>query len=71
MDPYERAELTSDQYNDWQVHNAYLMFQGGMVAQAFMDTFKDYPPSQLPQSFTIDPEGALKEGEAAYKAQHK
>jgi hypothetical protein len=36
-----------------------------------MDTFKDFPPSQLPQSFTIDPEGALKQGEAAFKAQHK
>ena len=71
MDPYERAQITSDQYQDWVVHNVYLLFQGGMIAQAFMDTFKEYPPSQLPQSFTIDPEGALKEGEAAYKEQHK
>lgn len=71
LDPYERAPITSDQYQDWVVHNVYLLFESGMFAQQFMDTFKEYPPSQLPQSFTIDPEGALKAGEGAFKTQHK
>lgn len=71
LDPYERAPITSDQYQDWVVHNAYLIFGAGIYATQFMDTFKDFPPSQLPQSFTIDPEGALKQGEAAFKVQHK
>jgi hypothetical protein len=26
----------------------------------FMETFKDYPPSQAPASFTVDPEAVLK-----------
>jgi arylsulfatase len=71
LDPYERADFTSDQINDWRVHNAYLLFQAGMIATEFMQTFNEYPPSQEPQSFTIDPEGAVKAGKAAYEKEHK
>ncbi|HSY69082.1 MAG TPA: arylsulfatase [Edaphobacter sp.] len=60
MDPYERADLTSDQYNDWLVKNVYLNVQGQTLAELFMETFKDYPPSQAPASFNIDPEQVLK-----------
>jgi arylsulfatase len=60
MDPYERADVVSDQYNDWQVHNPYLIVQGMIRAFAFVDTFKEYPPSQAPASFTVDPEAILK-----------
>src|SRR5580704_2698114 len=60
MDPYERADITSDQYNDWLVHNDYLEIVGMLPAFAFMDTFKEYPPSQAPASFTVDPEAVLK-----------
>jgi hypothetical protein len=60
MDPYERADITSDQYNDWMVKNVYLNVQGQTLAELFMETFKDYPPSQSPASFNIDPEGVLK-----------
>ena len=54
MDPYERADITSDQYDDWRVKNAYLMGYMSQKAAAFLQTFKDYPPSQIPASFTID-----------------
>jgi arylsulfatase A-like enzyme len=60
MDPYERADITSDQYNDWLVHNVYLNVQGVMLSEEFMDTFKEYPASQAPASFTVDPEAILK-----------
>jgi arylsulfatase A-like enzyme len=60
MDPYERADITSDQYYDWMVHNVYLGVQGQILAIQFMETFKEYPPSQAPASFSIDPEGILK-----------
>jgi hypothetical protein len=50
MDPYERAEIVSDQYGDWRVKNAYLMGLMDMEAVAFPKTFKDYPPSQTPAS---------------------
>jgi hypothetical protein len=55
MDPYEKAPLISDQYDDWQVHNAYLVAQSQIVAGELLQSFKDYPPSQAPASFTIDP----------------
>jgi hypothetical protein len=54
MDPYERADIVSDQYDDWRVKNAYLMGWLNLKAAAFLGTFKDYPPSQIPASFTID-----------------
>ena len=54
MDPYERADIVSDQYDDWRVKNAYLMGYMGLKAGAFLQTFKEYPPSQTPASFTID-----------------
>ncbi|MCY1440142.1 hypothetical protein D9M71_564040 [compost metagenome] len=54
MDPYETADIVSDQYNDWMVKNAYLLGQGTMKAAQFLQTFVDYPPSQRPASFTID-----------------
>jgi arylsulfatase A-like enzyme len=54
MDPYERADVVSDQYDDWRVKNAYLMGWLNLKAAAFLETFRDYPPSQIPASFTID-----------------
>jgi arylsulfatase A-like enzyme len=54
MDPYERADVVSDQYDDWRVKNAYLMGYMNLKAAAFLQTFKEYPPSQVPASFTID-----------------
>jgi hypothetical protein len=54
MDPFERADIVSDQYDDWRVQNAYLMGWITFHAAAFLKTFVDYPPSQIPASFTID-----------------
>ncbi len=59
MDPYERAEITSDQFYDWMVHNVYLNVQGTIIATEFMETFKEYPPSQAPASFTVNPDQIL------------
>ncbi len=54
MDPFERADIASDQYDDWRVKNAYLMGWMNLKAAAFLQTFKQFPPSQAPASFTID-----------------
>ncbi len=59
MDPYERADYTSDQYNDWLVHNDYLEILGIIASEEFISTFKDYPPSQAPASFTVNPDAIL------------
>ena len=54
MDPYERADIVSDQYDDWRVKNAYLMGWMTFHAAGFIQTFEQYPPSQAPASFTVD-----------------
>jgi arylsulfatase len=54
MDPYERADVVSDQYDDWRVKNAYLMGWVTTKAAEFIETFGEWPPSQFPASFTIN-----------------
>ncbi|WP_242561660.1 MULTISPECIES: arylsulfatase [Pandoraea] len=54
MDPYERADIVSNQYNDWLTKNDYMAFLGTAKASAFLQTFVEYPPSQRPASFSID-----------------
>jgi arylsulfatase A-like enzyme len=54
MDPYERADVVSDQYYDWLAKNDYLIGQGVIKAAAFLETFVEYPPSQPPASFSIE-----------------
>jgi arylsulfatase len=53
-DPYEFADVTSNTYWDWVLQHAYLMYGAQAVAAAFADTFKDFPPIQKPNTFTID-----------------
>jgi arylsulfatase A-like enzyme len=54
MDPYERADIVSDQYDDWLVKNDYLIGQGILKSAGFLETFVQYPPSQPPASFNIE-----------------
>jgi arylsulfatase len=54
-DPYERADVTSNSYWDWYISNgAGPMLGAQAITAQFLETFKDYPPSQRPASFTID-----------------
>ncbi|KQV81928.1 arylsulfatase [Rhizobium sp. Root1220] len=54
MDPYERADSVSDQYYDWIFRNAYLASWGISKVAPFLQTFRDYPPSQRGASFSLD-----------------
>lgn len=40
----ERADITSDQYNDWLVHNDYLEILGIIASEQFIATFKELSP---------------------------
>jgi arylsulfatase len=53
-DPYERADITSNTYYDWFVSQPYLVFIAQEEVAKFLATFKDFPPSQRAQSFTVD-----------------
>jgi arylsulfatase A-like enzyme len=54
IDPYERADITSNTYYDWVIHNAYFVFAAQAAAAKFAETFKEFPPVQKAASFTID-----------------
>jgi arylsulfatase len=54
-DPYERADITSNSYYDWFMSDAAgVMLAAPTVVGEFLETFKEYPPSQRAASFSID-----------------
>ena len=53
-DPYERADITSNTYYDWLASKGSIVFSASAVARKFLETFKEFPPSQRPATFTID-----------------
>ena len=53
-DPYERADITSNIYWDWFLSRSFVVAGASIVAVQYLQTYKDFPPSQRPASFTID-----------------
>jgi arylsulfatase len=54
MDPYERADIVSDQYYDWMGQNAYVIQYTLYKVSPFLQSLREYPPSQRVGSFSID-----------------
>jgi arylsulfatase len=54
MDPYERADQTSNAYWDWMIHNAFWIYGAQAAAAQFLSTFREFPPAQVPGSFDLD-----------------
>jgi arylsulfatase len=55
LDPFERADITSNTYYDWAILNhGYLIFAAQGLIADFLATFKDFPPRQKAATFTID-----------------
>jgi hypothetical protein len=54
MDPYERADVTSNTYYDWLLDHAFLLVPAQDYVGRFLMTFKDYPPRQKAASFNMD-----------------
>ncbi len=54
IDPYERADITSNTYYDWLIDHAYLMVPAQDYVGKFLMTFKDYPQRQKAASFNLD-----------------
>jgi arylsulfatase A-like enzyme len=54
-DPYERADITSNTFYDFFMADGAAPFIASQsIVAGFLDTFKEYPPSQRPSSFSID-----------------
>jgi len=54
MDPYERADKTSNTYWEWIIRHAFVIQAAQNYVGPFLATFKDFPPAQRPASFTVD-----------------
>ena len=66
-DPFERADITSNSYYDWYLHRVFMIYGAQAVASQWAATFKDFPPIQKPNTFTLD--DAL-EGDARHRRRH-
>jgi arylsulfatase len=53
-DPFERADITSNTYWDWLIDHAYIQYGAVAEIAKYLETYKDYPPSQHPASFSVD-----------------
>jgi arylsulfatase len=54
MDPYERADLTSNTYYDYLLDHTFLLVPAQQYVGRFLQTFKEFPPRQKAASFSID-----------------
>ncbi len=54
LDPYERADITSNTYYDWLLDHAFLLVPAQDYVGKFLMTFKDFPQRQKAASFNLD-----------------
>ncbi|MFC4475781.1 arylsulfatase [Flavobacterium chungangensis] len=52
QDPFERADITSNSFWEWQLNHVQLMYGAIQDVVAFAETFKEYPPRSIPPSFS-------------------
>jgi arylsulfatase len=54
LDPYERAEITSNTYYDWLLDHAFMLVPAQKYVAQFLATFKEFPPRQKAATFSMD-----------------
>jgi arylsulfatase len=52
-DPFEKAQHNSNTYNDWFLERPFVIVPIQALAAKFLQTMKEYPPSQSPGSFNL------------------
>jgi arylsulfatase len=53
-DPYEFADITSNTYGDFWISNGIIALASQAIVAKFIETFKEFPPVQRPNTFTVD-----------------
>jgi len=53
-DPFERADQNSIYYKDWLIRRVFLLVPAQIFVAKWIQSFKDFPPSQKPASFSVD-----------------
>ena len=69
QDPYERADITSNTYWDWQMNHVMNMY--GIMDEVFQfaSTFQEFPPRSVPPSF--NPANIMEDTLRTIKAEDK
>jgi len=52
-DPFEKAQHNATTYNDWFIDHVFVIVPIQGLAARFLQTMKEYPPSQSPGSFNL------------------
>ncbi|GAA6766211.1 arylsulfatase [Flavobacterium johnsoniae] len=52
QDPFERADITSNSFWEWQLNHVQMMYGAIQDVVVFAETFKEYPPRSIPPSFS-------------------
>ena len=68
QDPFERADITSNTFWDWQLNHVGQVYGAMDDVGAFVMTFKDFPPRSFPPSFV--PPRSLKSTLDEHQGQH-
>ena len=53
-DPFETADHDSIDYGRWRIDHLFVLVPAQQYVGQFLSTFKEFPPSQKPGSFSID-----------------
>ena len=53
-DPFEKAQESANNYNDWYIDRAFVLVPLQGVASKFLMTLKDFPPSQKPGDWSLE-----------------
>ncbi|WP_433787845.1 arylsulfatase [Actinomycetospora sp. CA-101289] len=54
LDPYERADITSNTYYDWILDHAWVAVPMQAFVFEMIQSFAEFPPSQKPATFGLD-----------------
>lgn len=54
LDPFEKADQTSNTYYDWLLEHAWVVLPAQAFVAKMIGTLKEFPARQKPASFTID-----------------
>jgi arylsulfatase len=52
-DPFEKAKIGANVYEDWYIDRAFLLGPMQVVASKFLLSLKEYPPSQAPGDWSL------------------
>ena len=53
-DPFEKADKIGADYERWRIDRIFLLVPAQQYVGKFLETFKEFPPSQKPGSFSLD-----------------